>query len=61
MPTCPTNLSGAIGVKPSLLFLFLGLGPRSLSDFGAGFGPKGFGNSAQALAWVGVIFYALAL
>jgi hypothetical protein len=24
----------------------------SLSDFGAGFGPKGLGNLAQALAWV---------
>src|ERR1700745_1389641 len=26
--------------------------PGSLSDFGAGFGPKGLGNLAQALAWV---------
>ena len=29
-----------------------GLKPGSLSDFGAGFGPKGLGNLAQALAWV---------
>ena len=26
--------------------------PGSLSDFGTGFGPKGLGNLAQALAWV---------
>jgi len=30
------------------------LKPGNLSDFGAGFGPKGLGNLAQALAWVGV-------
>jgi hypothetical protein len=28
--------------------------PGSLSDFGAGFGRKGLGNLAQALAWVAV-------
>ena len=27
-------------------------GPWELVGFEGGFGPKGFGNSAQALAWV---------
>ena len=29
-----------------------GLHPESVSDVGGGFGPKGHGNLAQALAWV---------
>jgi hypothetical protein len=34
------------------------LQPGSLSDFGAGFGPKGLGNLAQALAWVALFLRA---
>jgi hypothetical protein len=41
----------ALSALALLVFQFLGLRPRSRSDFGAGFGPKGFGNLAQALAW----------
>jgi hypothetical protein len=43
---------GMCVLKPSRAHRSLRRRPGSPSDFGAGFGPRGLGNLAQALAWV---------